>query len=93
MAKPDCHLVNLVRKEEDGQNAPATKADFVRQKIETHSAEGITAGELYDAFRERAIPIQRAYIYSLLKRLQEQKDIREHKGRYYPFAGWKASTS
>ncbi len=72
--------------------ASLNKAEFVRQQIVRNRIHGMSAGELYDAFREAGVPIQRSYLHSLLHRLREHKTLRYSERRYYPYDAPEART-
>lgn len=63
----------------------STKADFVRLHVQRNHVRGVSAGELYDAFQDAGVVVQRGYLHTLLHRLREQKSIRYFDKRYYPF--------
>jgi ACT domain-containing protein len=66
------------------EDAPLSKAEFVRRQIASHRERGMSAAELYLAFQHAGVPIQRSYLHSLLHRLREQKSLRYFDRRYFP---------
>lgn len=66
------------------QEAPPSKAEFLRQQIASHGERGMSAAELYRAFQQAGVPIQRSYLHSLLHRLREQNSLRYFDKRYFP---------
>ena len=65
--------------EMDSHTEPVNKTELVREQLRTHPM-GMTTGDLWKALRE---PLSnRAYMYSILKRLRDKDEIGLKRGKY-----------
>lgn len=59
--------------------AEVNKAEIIREVLRQHP-NGITPGELWEKVQDR---VERPYVYSVLKRLKDNKQVTERRGKYY----------
>ena len=60
------------------------KAEFTRQFVRQHAESGVTPADIFKGFQDAGVPINKAYIYALVQRLQKQTAIRSRRGKWYP---------
>lgn len=62
------------------------KAEFARQFIRDRADTGVTPNDIYKGFQDAKIEINKAYVYSLIQRLQASKPpaIKSKRGKWYP---------
>jgi hypothetical protein len=82
VASQDQLTLTDVVQEETGVN----KAEFARNFIRDHADTGVTPGDIFRGFKDARIPIGRAYVYSIIQRLQSSRPpaIKSRRGKWYP---------
>ena len=64
-----------------GNKSEGNKTEAVRELLRSHPG-GMTPGDIWQAMESQMK--NRAYLYSVLKRLKDRGDARERRGKYFP---------